>query len=175
MPGPGSQSGLIIEVPAAERAVRRHREQLDSSAPLGIPAHITVLFPFAPPESIGTEVLRALEHLFAGVRPFQFQLSHTAWFGADVVYLAPRDQEPFRALTQRVFEAFPAFPPFGGQFDDVVPHLTIGHGHPVGELRAAEDAVRAFVPVDASATSITLMTQQSPCGHWSKTAVFTLG
>jgi 2'-5' RNA ligase len=175
MPSSGSQSGLIVEVPEAEHAVRRHREQLDSSAPLGVPAHITVLFPFAPPESIGTEVLSALEHLFARVRPFRFQLSHTAWFGAGVVYLAPRDQEPFRALTSRVFDAFPAFPPYGGQFDDVVPHLTIGHGHPVGELRAAEDAVRALVPVDANATFVTLMTQQNPGGHWSKAAVFTLG
>ena len=38
---PGPHSALIVEVPAAEPAVARHRERLDSSAPLGIPAHIT--------------------------------------------------------------------------------------------------------------------------------------
>jgi hypothetical protein len=39
-------------VPEAEPAVRHHREHLDANAPLGIPAHITVLFPFMPPETI---------------------------------------------------------------------------------------------------------------------------
>jgi hypothetical protein len=53
----GPQSGLIIEVPEAEPAVRQHRERLDASAPLGIPAHITVLFPFMPPETIGAATL----------------------------------------------------------------------------------------------------------------------
>lgn len=41
---------------------------------------------------------------------------------------SPRKTPPFRALTQRVSRAYPAFPPFEGQFDDAVPHLTIGQG-----------------------------------------------
>src|SRR5215467_8791536 len=130
MPSPGPQSGLIIEVPEAEPAVRQHRQRLDASAPLGVPAHITVLFPFMPPETIGTAALTELGQLFANVSPFRFRLDRTDWFGDDVLWLAPRDPDPFRALTQRVFRAFPAFPPFEGQFEDVVPHLTIGHGHP---------------------------------------------
>jgi hypothetical protein len=39
---PGPHSGLIVQVPEAEPAVARLRERLDASAPLGIPAHITV-------------------------------------------------------------------------------------------------------------------------------------
>jgi hypothetical protein len=54
---PGPRSALIVEVPAAEPAVARHRERLDSSAPLGVPAHITVLYPFLPPGAIGPAVL----------------------------------------------------------------------------------------------------------------------
>ena len=41
------RSGLIIEVPEAETAVAAWRERLDPQAVLGVPAHITVLFPFA--------------------------------------------------------------------------------------------------------------------------------
>lgn len=168
------QSGLIVEVPEAEPAVRRHRERLDASAPLGVPAHITVLFPFVPPAQIDSEVLVRLGRLFAGISGFRFRLERTDWFGDDVLWLAPDDPGFFRALTQRVYQAFPAFPPYRGQFDDVVPHLTVGHGHPLNELRAAEEAVRADMPIEARVGAVSLMTQQSADGRWTKAAAFSL-
>jgi len=175
MPSPDPQSGLIIEVPEAEPAVRHHRERLDASAPLGVPAHVTILFPFMPPETIDAAALARLAELFAGVSRFRFVLDHTAWFGEDVLWLGPDDPRPFRALTQRVFRAYPAYPPFEGRFDDVVPHLTIGHGHPLDALRSAQDSVQAHLPIQASAAGVTLITQQSAGGQWAKTAFFTLG
>jgi 2'-5' RNA ligase len=109
---PGPYSGLIVEVPEAEPVVARLRERLDASAPLGIPAHITVLFPFMPPSAIDPAVLAKLAHLFAAVSRFRFRLDHTDWFGDEVLWLAPRDPGPFRALIEAVHQAFPAFPPF---------------------------------------------------------------
>ena len=132
------QSGLIVEVPEADPVVGQHRALLDASAPLGVPAHITVLFPFMPPWRIDELVLAELEHLFAAVTRFRFRLDDTGWFGDDVLWLAPREPGPFRDLTRRVYGAFPAFPPFEGQYDDVVPHLTIGHGRPLNDLHSAE-------------------------------------
>jgi hypothetical protein len=41
------ESALLVTVPAAEPAVARHRSRLDTSATVGVPAHITVLYPFA--------------------------------------------------------------------------------------------------------------------------------
>ena len=108
MRNPGPQSGLIVEIPEAEPAVARHRDRLDANALLGVPAHITVLFPFMPPKTIGPLALTELEHLFAEVSRFRFRLDHTDWFGDDALWLAPRDPGPFRALTHRVFQAFPA-------------------------------------------------------------------
>jgi 2'-5' RNA ligase len=172
---PGARSGLIVEVPEADPAVGRHRERLDASARLGIPAHITVLFPFLPPETVDERVLAELGCLFAAVSRFRFRLDHTDWFGDTVLWLAPRDPGPFRALTQRVFAAFPAFPPFEGQFHDVVPHLTVGHGHPLHDLRAAEKSVQAQLPIDGHATTVTLVIQQCAGGHWTKAGTFGLG
>jgi 2'-5' RNA ligase superfamily len=174
MTNPGPRSGLIVEIPEAEPAVARHRERLDANARLGIPAHITVLFPFMPPGVIGPAALAELEHLFAAVSRFRFQLDRTDWFGDEVLWLAPRDPGPFRALTRRVVAAFPAFPPYQGQFGDSVPHLTVGHGHPVTDLRAAEESVRAHLPIDAQATTVALVTQQSAGGQWTKAAAFPL-
>lgn len=170
----GPHSGLIIEVPEAEPAVRHHREHLDASAPLGVPAHITVLFPFMPPETIGPVALAKLGELFADISRFRFRLDHTGWFDEEVLWLAPHDPGPFRALTRRVSQAYPAFRPYEGQYADVIPHLTIGHGHPVDDLRTAESSVRARLPIEASATAVTLMTQQSAGGHWTRAAAFTL-
>jgi 2'-5' RNA ligase len=175
MPRPGPQSALIIAVPEAESAVRQHRERLDASAALGVPAHITILFPFMPPETIEEAALTGLGKLFVEVSRFRFVLDHTGWFGDDVLWLGLRDPGPVRALTERVFRAYPAFPPFEGQFDDVVPHLTVGHGHPLHALRSAEDSVQARLPIEASANAVTLMTQQSAGGNYAKTATFRLG
>jgi 2'-5' RNA ligase len=174
MPGAGPQSGLIIEVPAAEPLVSARRARLDASAPLGVPAHITILFPFLPPQAITAQDLTRLRELFSDVRAFAFRLDHTDWFGDDVLWLGPADPAPFRALTERVFRAYPAFPPFGGQFDEVVPHLTIGHGQPLGALRDAAEAVRPGLPIVAEATAVTLMTQQPAGEDWARAATFRL-
>jgi 2'-5' RNA ligase len=170
----GPQSALIVEVPEAESAVAGLRAQLDASAPLGIPAHFTVLFPFMPPGAIGPAVLTELADLLGTVSRFRFRLGRTEWFGDEVLWLAPHDPGPFRALTQAVYQAYPAYPPFEGRHSDVVPHLTVGIGHPVADLRAAEESVRVHLPVDGHATVVTLMTEQSAGGRWAKAATFAL-
>jgi 2'-5' RNA ligase len=108
------------------------------------------------------------------VSRFRFQLDHTDWFGQDVLWLGPREPGPFRALTDRIYQAFPAFPPYEGQFDVVVPHLTIGYGHRLDDLRAAEHSVQAHLPIDAHATVVTLITQQAAGRRWIRTTTFAL-
>ena len=174
MTSSGPHSGLIVEVPEAEPAVARLREHLDASALLGIPAHITVLFPFMPPGSIDPAVLTELARLFAAVSRFGFRLDRTDWFGDEVLWLGPDDPGPFRALTEAVHRAYPAYPPFEGQFSDVIPHLTVGHGHPVTDLRAAQESVRAHLPIDGFATGVTLVTQACAGGRWTRAATFAL-
>ena len=167
-------SALIVEVPEAEPAVARHRAWLDASAPFGVPAHVTVLYPFTPPETIDTPVLARLERLFGQFRRFRYQLDRTSWFGQDVLWLSPSPPGPFRALTEHVCQVFPAFAPYQGQFADVIPHLTIGHDHSLDDLRAAEESVQAHLPIDSDATAVTLITQQSPGTPWAKAATFAL-
>ncbi len=167
------QSGLVLEVPEAETTVRAHRDALDANARLGVPAHVTVLFPFMPPAQIDSFVLAKLQRLFSGSAAFDFRLTHTEWFGDDVLWLAPESPQPFRALTELVHEAFPDFPPFAGQFPDVVPHLTIAHGCDVADMKAAEAALEQHLPIQACATTVTLMAQ-TVGGTWTKMAAFPL-
>src|SRR5512144_919904 len=92
------ESALIIAVPEAEPLVKALRERFDSSAAAGVPAHITILYPFMPPDKITPDVLAELRELFAQFQAFGFALPETRLF-PDVFYLAPSPAEPFKALT----------------------------------------------------------------------------
>jgi 2'-5' RNA ligase len=128
----------MVVVAEAEPAVAQLRRQLDPVARLGVPAHVTVLFPFIPASEIQGAVMVRLAALFRTVPAFTHNFVRTAWFGDEVLWLGSDAAQVFRSLTQLVWTAFPAYPPFEGQFDDVVPHLTIADHAPRGEMQAAE-------------------------------------
>lgn len=165
----------MVEIPEAEPIVRSHRERLDANARLGVPAHITVLFPFMPPDQIDDALLGELRRLFAATETFGYRLDRTAWFGDEVLWLAPSDPRPFHALTERAVDAFPECLPYDGQFPTVVPHLTVAHGCPLEDMRRAEADVTRQLPVDGRATKVTLLTQDTPGGRWATAASFALG
>jgi hypothetical protein len=58
--------------------VGRYRDALDANARLGVPAHITVLFPFMPPVHIDSTILARLRQLFVVEKPFDVELTHTS-------------------------------------------------------------------------------------------------
>jgi len=172
------QSALLLPVPAAEAAVGPHRARLDASARDGVPAHITVLYPFLPPGGIGPAVLAELRRLFAAVPRFSFTLDRVRWFDQSVVWLGPSDESRFRALIDLAGGAYPSCPPYGGVYEDVVPHLTIGDRGGQAELQAAAEAVRPLLPIVTEATRVILMAGPDPRrepGPWQTMASFPLG
>ena len=169
------QTALIAEIPAAEPVVGPHRARRDTNTALGIPAHVTILVPFAPVSRLGPAELGLLSRLFAAVPAFNVRLDHTEWFGTKVLWVGPRDPAPFRDLPARVFAAFPDYPPYEGRFGDVVPHLTVGEACPVDEMRRAEDQIAGQLPVADRVTAVTLMAESSRGGRWEKFASFPLG
>ena len=52
-----SESCLLVPVPDAEPAVGRLRGRLDRAAAWGVPAHVTILYPFVLPDAITSEVI----------------------------------------------------------------------------------------------------------------------
>jgi|SRR6478736_7739066 len=167
------RSGLIVTVPQAEPAVSAWRSQLDPMAALGVPAHLTVLFPFVPPAGIDEATRTTLRELLSSVTTFDFSLVATRWFADTVLWLAPDPDAPFRVLTQAVADAFPAYPPYGGQFPDPVPHLTIADRGPPEAMHAAEQQLQPALPIRSTARSVTLLTEL-PTGRWDQTATFFL-
>ena len=77
--------------------VQPFRDRFDPSAALGVPAHITLLYPFIAPERIGADTLDAVAACFRGFAPIAFSLTEVRRFPAETLYLAPAPDEPFRA------------------------------------------------------------------------------
>ncbi|MEV6847594.1 2'-5' RNA ligase family protein [Actinoplanes sp. NPDC051411] len=161
-------------MPESEPVVGRHRAALDPVASWGIPAHITVLYPFLPPGEVDGAVLDALRSLFAGLPSFATVLSRVAWFGSEVLWLAPEPGERFRRLTEAVWDRFPSAPPYGGAFDDVVPHLTVGDRAPRAALREAAADIAPQLPIRAAVRSVRLVAGTTGAVPWRTVAEFPL-
>lgn len=144
------ETALLLRIPRAEGAVARHRRQLDSAAADGIPAHVTVLYPFVPADDLREGDHLRLEELFAQQQPFSLVGRRTSWFGDRVLFVQLENPEPVRTLTAQVAAAYPGYPPYAGAIahEDVLPHLTVGHDHPLPALREAEREVLASLPVE---------------------------
>jgi len=110
------QTAVIVPVPAAEPIVRGHRAELDVAAGWGVPAHVTVLYPFAPPGDVDSDLREQLQAAVGAVSAFDCTFADTGWFGSDVLWLAPSPAQPFRDLTKSVWTAFPNYPPYGGAY-----------------------------------------------------------
>lgn len=101
------------------------REAYDSQAAASqLPAHITLLYPFVPPEEIESTVPR-LEQLLTNCPPFELTLDRYGRFEG-TLFLEPSDPEPVLQLYEYLADAFPEFPIYGGEHGpDLHPHLTL--------------------------------------------------
>jgi hypothetical protein len=161
-----AESAVIVRIPAAEPVAGAFRADLDRSAAEGIPAHVTVISPFVAPARIDEHLLGALADVAGSVPAFEVTFARCSWFGDAVLWLAPEPAAPFRALTAALWSRFPDCPPYGGAYDDVVPHLTVGHSVESGRLRPAARALSRRLPFTARAESVTLMARAGGLDRW---------
>jgi 2'-5' RNA ligase len=165
------RSALIVEVPEAEPLVYEWRLRYDNAS-LGIPAHITLIFPFVPTGDLSPELSAELRELFGGQAAFSFSLPRVAGF-PDVAWLSPEPDEPFRHLTELLASHYPEFPPYEGIHDDVIPHLTVGHGDAAFQDEV-DSALTPHLPISADAREVTLLVEDES-GWWRTGERFPLG
>ncbi|MFJ7965410.1 2'-5' RNA ligase family protein [Streptomyces sp. NPDC096324] len=166
------RSGLVVTVPEAETAVRAWRDRLDPTVASGMPAHVTVLFPFLPQNRIDGDTLAAIADVMRRHKPFEARFEQCGRFPG-ILYLAPEPATSFRALTEAVVDRWPETPPFGGQFAEIVPHLTIAQGQNDTDLDEAEADLQKRLPVVTSVASVDLMVHDG--SRWRQRASFALG
>ena len=150
-----------MPVPEAGPRVSELRLEHDPTAALGVPAHITILFPFAPPDAVDEA---SVADVLAPFRAFRFELASLEHFGDDVTYLAPRPAQPFVELIAAVTARWPEYPPYEGTVDTVIPHLTIGY-RPLD--------VSIDVPIACVAQEVVLIEEDGD-GRWDTRRRFAL-
>lgn len=167
-------TALVVLVPEAEVLVKAYRDQYDPSAAEGMPAHITVLYPFKQLDHIGEDVVANLHRLFSHYPCFPFALGAIHRFPT-ALYLAPRPETPFQLLTRAVASQYPETPPYGGAFSAIVPHLTLAQDPDAQRLDEIRDAFqrasRGQLPIQGYAERVWLMVQD---GRWRPQLSFAL-
>lgn len=122
-------SVLQVPMPALEWFVRDRHAHYDTdyvaADPDFVHAHITVLGPFL--DQVDDTSAALVASIAARVEPFAVLLERVETFPNGIIHLRPEPDDMFRRLTRELSAAFPQCPPYGGEFPDVVPHLTLDH------------------------------------------------
>jgi len=163
-------SALIAPIPWAGPIVDRWRAMYDGSAADGMPAHITVLYPFLPSRAISGSVEGPLRSVLAAHPPFRICLTKVERFSG-VLYLAPEPSEPFVTLTAAIWARWPDYPPYRGAYRTTVPHLTVATG---SEPPGLAEQLERSLPIEGEVSDIWLMMKTGE-GLWTARSQFPLG
>jgi 2'-5' RNA ligase len=166
------QSALVLRVPEVEAVVSGWRQRYDPIAAFGVPAHITVLAPWLTFSDVTAEDRKALGSICSRSGPIDVTFTRFGIFPR-TLWLDPQPAEPIRQLTAAVYARWPSHPPYGGAFDDSVPHLTIADQRDPAELGHVMPAVESALPLRAHIAELSLLVLRD--GRWVLDATFPFG
>lgn len=165
---------FMVRVPEAENMVDPLRKHYDSRAVAGAPAHIVILSPFKAPELITDGTIQKASKVFSSFHPFTFFLNDIGRW-PETTFLLARPAHYFTDMTNAICEEFPAYRPYSGMYDEVIPHLTIADKN-AENADIAEYGVRRALerhgPIEAKCTAVDLMENSS--GAWKTMHTFSL-
>ena len=162
-------TAIVALLPELEPLIGDWRGRYTGDGPRGMPPHVTLIFPFADSAEVDDR-LPHLEAVFGAFAPFETALPGTARFPG-LLYLRPEPAEPFVAITEALVEAFPEFLPYGGEFEEIVPHVTVAQGDDE-VLAAAERELARQLPVTIRVERAWLV-EDTP-GGWRRHTAFPL-
>jgi 2'-5' RNA ligase len=119
-------SALSIEIPNAGKIIQRYRGQYTTDGALGMPPHITLLYPFLSNTEYDQQTSSRLADVISKIQPFSIEFGGLGRFPG-ALYLNVREEEKIRELIRKLLYVFPEFPPYGGKFsvDELTPHITV--------------------------------------------------
>ena len=167
-PAPETALVLVVSLPAALEALRQ-RSIADAAA--GVPAHVTLLYPFAEEAQLDDEVLAVVEAIASRHPVLPLTLGGGRRF-PDTLYASVDPDAPLRALQAELGAAFPTLPLYGGRFG-FEPHVSILEGPAAAIPLALEDPAWRTLPVDQLVDAIDLITGRD--GRWATRRRFPLG
>jgi 2'-5' RNA ligase len=160
VPAPSDTTALIVLIPEAESLVGPYRTRYDPVAPLGMPAHVTLMFPFLDCEALTAPSRDQLRAALAELPTFDYEFRSTGAFPG-VLYMRPEDQNPFVEAISVVRKLFPQLEPYGDRMLAPVPHLTVAHASSEAVLEEIRESFESELakhgPVSGTAVAATLM------------------
>ena len=169
-----TETGLVIPVPSLEDFVAAWRPKVDREVPEGVPAHVTVLYPFLSPGDID-EVVEDLRSFLAEWPSFPYTLEDVGWFGNRVVFVRPQPSVAFMGLTDAMSARY-GVKPYGGEIEDPQPHVTVGFEGKPEDMRRVARAAAALLPIESQRADEVWLVQGTPKPpRWTRTHRFDLG
>ncbi|MFI9102214.1 2'-5' RNA ligase family protein [Streptomyces fildesensis] len=165
---PAGRTALVIKVPEAEPLVGEWRRRFDPAAATGVPAHVSVLYPFLDHARIDGPVIEALRESLGAHAPFELSFRRCGRFPA-MLHLVPEPDGPLRALTRGVVDRWPEAQPYGGRYADAAPHLTVAYSPDPGVFDTIETALTAGLPFTTRVTAVQLVSWDGAQWHDAET------
>jgi 2'-5' RNA ligase len=162
-------TALVALLPELEPLIGGWRRRYTGDGARGMPPHVTLIIPFADSSEVD-DLLEPLGRVLTAFAPFELELRETARFPG-LIYLRPEPAEPFVAITEALAQAFPCFPPYAGEFAEIVPHVTVAQADEE-ILAAAERELETELPVRSRVERAWLV-EDTP-GGWRRHTAFPL-
>ena len=153
MPAIGT-TAVVIELPSAEALLQVAVGVRASLVRTGLPAHVTVMYPFVPVADLGDDTEREF-HRLAGSIPSVDLLLRRLVTAPGFVAVETAELAPTVAAFRN---AWPDLRPYGGRFgESPTAHVTVALGCDEAEARCVGDRVRELLPLPARAEAAHLV------------------
>jgi 2'-5' RNA ligase len=158
------QSAVIVRValpPALDRLRRRSVEDADD----GMPAHVTLLYPFVAPARLDAAVRATIATVARRHAAFDFTLGGPERW-PDTIYASVEPAAPFLAIHRELTRAFPEYPIYGRPAPfELVPHVTVAEGAVVDEPARMTDPSWSKLPALRRAAALEVIASDAQ-GRW---------
>ena len=160
---PSEATALIVRVALPHR-LEALRMRSVPDAVEGLPAHVTLAYPFAEPAAIDDALLALVAEVVARHASWTLRLvERRRW--PDVVYAGLEHEAPAVALQAELAETFPSLPIYGGTIDVFVPHVTIAEGQAVNDPAVDADPGWDDLPVSLAVDEVELIVRSDDRWH----------
>src|SRR5262249_27254352 len=132
------QTGLVFMAPEAEPVLSIVASTYPHLVRPGLPAHITVLYPWIPIDRVSDDALGLCAQLAAATPRTKLTLNDIG-IRPGFVYLSCADASHVEDVCNAAQKAWPDLPPYGGKYNDSRPHITLA----LGEMRREDQEVIA--------------------------------
>jgi 2'-5' RNA ligase len=148
-------TALVVPASEAEPVLGPLRRRSTPSGSEGVPAHVTLIAPFAPAPLLAP-LLGELEALVASWRAAPFTLRRVRRWPS-IVWLDPQPSAPFVEMTEALVARFPDYQPYEGLHDEVIPHVTVATREQEDVLDELAAELEPALPIACAGDTVQLL------------------